>query len=99
MGCKAFFSFDGFDYKKSFTLTMWDVKRINDEASEKLAKFYLNYVGCEGEKFSCFTLTMWDVKSLRVTTWQLVHESFTLTMWDVKSAVINEGLAGGIVLP
>ncbi len=31
---------------------------------------------------------MWDVKSLRVTTWQLVHESFTLTMWDVKSLVI-----------
>ncbi len=48
VGCKAEIKEKTNELKKSFTLTMWDVKKdgkplwLDDET-----RFYLNYVGCK----------------------------------------------------
>ena len=48
MGCKAIAFVFMCQNVTGFTLTMWDVKLVDEDKAEAKAKmFYLNYVGCK----------------------------------------------------
>jgi len=70
VGCKGRKTYPGENERQSFTLTMWDVKVVQEKSSR-----------ANDERF---TLTMWDVKIEYKFINLIDVPGFTLTMWDVK---------------
>ena len=75
MGCKAIIKAMVAKALQRFTLTMWDVKVLENYQKQ------LEDLG--------FTLTMWDVKYIYRWIIIIITISFTLTMWDVKFKLLN----------